>query len=190
MDALKALGMTNTEHKFFEGKTYRKVMARRLQVYPANIKEKVAERLKLAIDSPAIIAMEWLGLFSDTLTSMDEGSNFDLTTDLMLKKMMLPEGARDMVIMLHAFMVENTDGSKEVIKSYLLDYATKEDTSIARTVALPAAIAVKMILDEKITETGVHIPITKAIYEPVLNELETLGIAMKETWGLPESEKL
>ncbi len=190
MDALKALGMTNPEHKFFEGKTYRKVMARRLQVYPANIKEKVAERLKLEIDSPAIIAMEWLGLFSDTLTSMDEGSNFDLTTDLMLKKMMLPEGARDMVIMLHAFLVENADGSKEVIKSYLLDFATKEDTSIARTVALPAAIAVKMILDEKITETGVHIPITKAIYEPVLSELETLGISMKESWGLPESEKL
>jgi len=190
MDALKKLGMLSYDRKSFEGKTYRKIMARRLEVYPANIKEKVAERLGLEIESPAIIAMEWLGLFTDDLVRMNEGSNFDLTTDLMLEKMMLPDGARDMVIMLHAFLVENIDGSKQVIKSRLLDFATKEDTSIARTVGLPAGIAVKMILNGKISETGVHIPISKNIYEPVLNELQTLGIAMKEEWGLPESEML
>jgi len=190
MDAIKTLGMTSYEPQNFEQKTYRKVMARQLKVYPANIKEKVAERLKLDIDSPAITAMEWLGLFSDNLVAFNEGSNFDLTCDLMLRKMMLPKGARDMVIMLHAFLVENADGTKEVIKSHLLDYATIEDTSIARTVALPAAIASKMILDGEITDTGVHIPISKTIYEPVLNELEKLGIAMVEEWGLPEREKL
>ena len=190
MDALKALGMTSPEPKDFEGKTYRKVLARRLEVYPANIKEKVAEWLQLEIDSPAIVAMEWLGLFSDDLVQMNEGSNLDLLTDLMLRKMMLPDGARDMVIMLHSFLVENADGTKQVIKSSLLDFATNEDTSIARTVALPAAIAVKMILDGKITETGIHIPITKNIYEPVLTELETLGIAMEEKWKLPISEKI
>ncbi|WP_348773067.1 saccharopine dehydrogenase C-terminal domain-containing protein [Maribellus sp. YY47] len=190
MNALKALDMLSYDRKSFEGKTYRKIMARRLQVYPANIKEKVAERLGLEAESPAIVAMEWLGLFSDDLVRMNEGSNFDLTTDLMLEKMMLPDGARDMVIMLHAFGVENADGSKQVVKSSLLDFATKEDTSIARTVGLPAGIAVKMILDGKFSETGVHIPNTKSIYEPVLNELQKLGIAMKEQWGLPESEML
>ncbi len=190
MDAIKALGMTNYEPQSFEHKTYRKIMARQLKLYPANIKEKVAERLKLAIDSPAIVAMEWLGFFSDTLVAFNEGSNFDLTCDLMLRKMMLPKGARDMVIMLHTFLVENADGTKEVIKSRLLDFATNEDTSIARTVALPAAISAKMILDGKITDIGVHIPVSKSIYEPVLNELENLGIAMVEEWGLPESEIL
>ncbi|WP_167605413.1 saccharopine dehydrogenase C-terminal domain-containing protein [Maribellus sediminis] len=190
MDALKAIGMLSYDRKSFEGKTYKKVMARQLDVYPANMKEKVAERLNLSINSPAIIAMEWLGLFSDDLVKMSEGSTFDLTTERMQKKMMLPEGARDMVIMMHSFLVQNSDGSKEVVKSHLIDFATKEDTSIARTVALPAAIAVKMILEGKISDTGVQIPNTKTIYEPVLNELETLGIAMKEEWGLPESEKL
>jgi len=190
MDALKTLGLTDTESRIFVNKTYRKIMARQLKLYPANIKEKAAERLNAAIDSPAITAMEWLGLFDDLLIPFDEGSNFDLTAELMLRKMMLPEGARDMVIMLHSFVVEKADGSKEVIQSRLLDYATKEDTSIARTVALPAAIGVKMILDGKITDTGVHIPIAKSIYEPILVELEKMGIAMVEEWGLPESEKL
>lgn len=190
MDALKQLGMTNTDPKNFEGKTYRKVMARRIQVYPANIKEKIAEQLQLSIDSPAILAMEWLGLFSDDLVQMNEGSNFDLTADLMQRKMMLPQGGRDMVSMLHSFLVENQDGTKQVVKSNLLDFATKDDTSISRTVALPAAIAVKLITEGKIQETGVHIPLSKSIYEPVLNELENMGISMNEQWNLPVSESI
>lgn len=190
MDALKTLGMLSYDRKNFEGKTYKKAMARELDVYPANMKEKVAGYLNLPINSPAIVAMEWLGLFSDDLVKINEGSTFDLTTDRMLRKMMLPDGARDMVIMLHTFLVENADGSKQVVKARLLDFATKENTSIARTVGLPAGIAVKMILDGKINETGVHIPISKNIYEPVLNELQKHGISMKEEWGLPESEIL
>jgi hypothetical protein len=55
-----------------------------------------------------------------------------------------------MVIMLHSFLIENARGEKRVIKSRLLDFATAEDTSIARTVALPAAIAVKMILENSV----------------------------------------
>ena len=190
MDAMKKLGLFTSDKQSFAGKTYKKIMARQLEVYPANIKEKAAEQLRLPIDSPAILAMEWLGLFSGYMPSMEEGSNFDLITDLMLKKMMLPEGARDMVIMLHSFLVENADGSTEVVKSHLLDFATKENTSISRTVALPAAIAVKMILDGKINDKGVHIPVSKTIYEPILTELENLGIAMQEEWGLKESAKI
>nr|WP_321485256.1 saccharopine dehydrogenase C-terminal domain-containing protein [uncultured Draconibacterium sp.] len=190
MDAMKTLGLFTSDKQSFAGKTYKKIMARQLEVYPANIKEKAAEQLRLPIDSPAILAMEWLGLFSGYMPSMEEGSNFDLITDLMLKKMMLPEGARDMVIMLHSFLVENADGSTEVVKLHLLDFATKENTSISRTVALPAAIAVKMILDGKINDKGVHIPVSKTIYEPILTELENLGIAMQEEWGLEESAKI
>ena len=80
---------------------------------------------------------------------------------------------------------KNADGSREKIKSSLLDFGDEKYTSIAKTVALPAAIGVKMILDDKIELTGVHIPIRKDIYEPILNELENLDIKMKEEYGLP-----
>jgi saccharopine dehydrogenase-like NADP-dependent oxidoreductase len=190
MDAIKAIRMVTSDKQNFEGKTYKEVVAEQIDVYPKNVKEKVVEKLGLKIDSPAIEAMEWLGLFSDNRVHLTEGSTFDLTSDLMLKKMMLPEGARDMVIMLHSFLIETAEGKNEVIKSRLLDFATEENTAIARTVGLPAAIAVKMILDGKISDTGVHIPTLKTIYEPVLFELKNMGISMIEEWGLPESEKL
>ena len=54
------------------------------------------------------------------------------------------------------------------------------DTAISRTVALPAAIAVKMILEEKINITGVKIPVIPEIYNPILDELEEIGINFSE----------
>jgi len=108
----------------------------------------------------------------------------------MMQKMMLPENGRDMVVMYHSFLVENQNGEQEVIQSRMVDFATEEYTSISRTVALPAAIAAKLILEEKIDLKGVQIPVKKSIYEPVLEELEKLGISMEEEWGLPKSKKL
>jgi hypothetical protein len=54
------------------------------------------------------------------------------------------------------------------------------DTSMARTVSLPAAIATRMILAGRISRRGVLAPVDPEIYTPVLEELETLGIACKE----------
>ena len=50
----------------------------------------------------------------------------------------------------------------------------------AQTVA--AAIGVRLILEGKIGLTGVQVPVVPEIYEPVLAELETLGIRFVETW--------
>jgi saccharopine dehydrogenase-like NADP-dependent oxidoreductase len=99
----------------------------------------------------------------------------------MIEKMMMEEGERDMVLMQHIFDVTRSDGKKEQIVARMLDYGNSDYTSIARTVALPAAIAVKLILEGKISDTGVHIPIKKTIYEPVLAELKNLGISMSES---------
>jgi hypothetical protein len=73
----------------------------------------------------------------------------------------------------------------------MLDFGMpKTDTSIARTVALPAACGVDMILQGKISITGVHIPVIPELYNPILDQLETLNIKMVEEWGLPMSENV
>ena len=80
-----------------------------------------------------------------------------------------------MVIMQHIFKVKHHDGSMEKIISSLLDFGDDKYTSIAKTVAYPAAIGVKMILEGKIAIKWVHITILKEIYEPILRELKELG---------------
>jgi saccharopine dehydrogenase-like NADP-dependent oxidoreductase len=109
----------------------------------------------------------------------------------MIKKMMLSANERDMVVLQHIVLASYPDGTREVIKSSMLDFGSPStNTSIARTVSLPAAIAVKMILEKKIDLKGVLRPVLPEIYNPVLDELKTLGIEMKEEFGLPESEMI
>jgi saccharopine dehydrogenase (NADP+, L-glutamate forming) len=54
-------------------------------------------------------------------------------------------------------------------------------TAMAKTVGLPLGIAAVLILENKIAIKGLHIPIIKEIYEPVLAELMKEGIAFEET---------
>jgi len=120
-----------------------------------------------------------------------EDTPFEITSDIMIDKMMIGQTERDMVVLQHLFLASYPDGSKEVLKSSMLDYGTlATDTAIARTVALPAAMGVEMILEGKINIPGVYIPLLPEIYNPILDQLETVGITMVEEYGLPESEIL
>ena len=105
--------------------------------------------------------------------------------------MMLSGNERDMVVLQHIVLASYPDGNKEVIKSSMLDFGSpSSNTSISRTVALPAAIAVRMILEKRINAVGVCRPVVPDIYNPVLDELKTLGVEMKEEFGLPVSEMI
>ena len=53
------------------------------------------------------------------------------------------------------------------------------DSAMSRAVSLPAAIAAKHILENKITIKGVQIPTSPEIYNPVLDELELFGYKFK-----------
>jgi len=87
---------------------------------------------------------------------------------------------RDMVIMHHEFIVKYPS-RKEYITSTLVNYGIPYgDSAISRTVALPAAIAVKMILHKQIELSGVYIPVIPDIYNPILDDLREMGIKFKE----------
>ena len=63
----------------------------------------------------------------------------------------------------------------------MIDYGIPNgDSSMSRTVALPVAIASRMILEGRINLTGVHRPIIPEIYEPILEELAALDISLEE----------
>jgi saccharopine dehydrogenase (NAD+, L-glutamate forming) len=53
-------------------------------------------------------------------------------------------------------------------------------TAMSKTVGLPIAIAVKLILQGKISLRGVKIPVDRQIYEPVMKELKEYGIEFTE----------
>jgi saccharopine dehydrogenase (NADP+, L-glutamate forming) len=191
LDAMKSLGLLDDKVIDCSGITYSRFLAAKAGIPASDIRAGIAEYLGIAQDSPAIKAFEFLGFFSDEKLKYGETTSFEITSDQMIKKMPLGANDRDMVVLQHIFMAQYADGRKEVIKSSMLDFGSPAtNTSIARTVALPAAIAVKLILEGKIDVTGVCRPVIPQIYNPVLDELKTLGIEMKEEYGLPESKML
>jgi saccharopine dehydrogenase-like NADP-dependent oxidoreductase len=192
IDALKVLKLISYDKFNMEGMTYAGLMAKMIgETSAENIVAKVAAKLGLKINARAIVAMEWLGLFSNEPMNRKEDSTFEVVSDLMLAKMMIQPDERDMVVMQHTFLASYPDGKQEVIKSRMLDFGTlKTDTSVARTVALPAACGVEMILEGKINVKGVYIPVIPEIYNPILDQLETMNIKMVEEYGLPVSERI
>lgn len=192
MDALKRLNLISYDKIDLTDLTYAQLVARHIGAEnEGNIKAMVAGYLSVPEDSVAIQAMEWLGLFENKPMLRNVDSAFEVTSDLMIDKMQLETFERDMVVMQHTFVAAYANGSKEVIRSRMLDFGSPAtDTSIARTVALPAAIAAEMILKGEITVKGVFRPVIPEIYQPVLSELEKLNISMQEEFGLPLSENI
>jgi saccharopine dehydrogenase-like NADP-dependent oxidoreductase len=187
LDAMKALGMLDDSVRDYGDMSYAGFLAERSQLKPGMLKEGITKRFSIQVAS----AFEFLGLFSDEKLQYRETTPFEITSDRMIKKMSLSDEERDMVVLQHIFLASYSDGKKEVIKSSMLDFGSPStNTSIARTVALPAAVAVKMMLENRIDAKGVCRPVIPAIYNPVLDELKRLGIEMKEEYGLEESEMI
>lgn len=124
---------------------------------------------------------EWLGFFENkTVSGIQHTSPAELLQLLLEEKLSLQKGDKDMLVMLHEF--EYVIDDKSYIRtSHMVDIGEDERyTSMSNTVGLPVAICAKMVLNGDLNESGVHLPINKEVYEPILNELESLGIKFTE----------
>jgi len=177
-----ALGWLDTKPiNGFKGKTYSD-----LTRFLVGVKDKddlikeTAKYLNLDTYSAVLKRLEWLGLFSNKQLPEDKDNPLDYLNVLTLNKMGLNKKERDMIIMHHEF-VAKYPSKTEYITSTLVNYGIPYgDSAISRTVALPAAISVKMILHGQIELTGVHIPIIPDIYNPLLDDLREMGIKFSE----------
>lgn len=174
--------LDRTPRPDLSGRTWAQVMATLAGVEPSDaLRAHVAAKAGVPPEDEALDWAEWLGLFGDEPVS-DDGTPLDCVAALMLKKMAYAPGERDMLLMQHLFRAEYPDGRREEITSTMLDFGIPHgDSSMARTVSLPAAIATRLILEGRISTRGVCIPVVPEIYDPVLDELATLDIKLEET---------
>ncbi len=146
-----------------------------------DLKQALAVRLKLEADSEVIQSLDWLGLFSQRPLPSRKISPLDLLVALMVDKLKYREGERDMTVLQHEIVVEYPGKGQEKITSTLVDFGQPHGhSSMSRTVGLPVALGVKLILEGRIHQSGVLTPTIAEIYQPVLDELQSLGLAFKE----------
>ncbi len=173
--------LTETEISDIKNESYINILRKILKIgQDVDPRNHIAGLYNIKPDDEIIRKLAWLDIFSNNKYKADSTTPLDFLSMLTLEKMKYQPGERDMIVLYHDFLVKFPDHS-EKITSTLIDYGIPNgDSSMSRTVSLPAAIAVKLILDGKITETGIRIPVEEEIYNPVLDELEKLGIVCKE----------
>ncbi|MDP1763506.1 MAG: saccharopine dehydrogenase C-terminal domain-containing protein [Sediminibacterium sp.] len=146
--------------------------------------QKCFSEKKIRIDADDHLLQEqfrFLGLQDESLLNKGICSYADILQSILERKWILQLDDKDMIVMLHEIGYE-VNGQKSTLKSTLVvkgeDYLR---TAMAKTVGLPLGIAATLLLEGKITETGLHIPIVPGIYEPVLEALIHQGIQFSET---------
>jgi len=178
---LVRLNVLDQEEKDWTGLTFADFLRKLLGTRAKDLKKAVSERLGISPGLAILRRLEWMGLFSDEPLPLQKGSALDIIGARMTAKLAYLPGERDMIVLQHEFFASYPKAGQEKIVSTLIDFGLPGgDSSMARTVGLPAAIGTKLILEGKIKETGVHIPVNPEIYLPILAELKSLNIAFKE----------
>lgn len=173
-------GWMSEEEADLSGLTFGQLTAKLLGTPGKDVRQEAGDQLEMAEESQAFKNFDWLGLFSDEPLPVTEGSPMDALVARMLAKMQYAEGERDMLVMKHEFIAQYPEGRKKITAT-MIDYGIPHgDTSMSRTVGLPSAIAVRMILQGQVELTGVHRPVMPELYEPILAELKDLGIGFTE----------
>lgn len=134
----------------------------------------------LHTDEEVMSKLKWLGIFDDIPLEIKEGSPALALQKLIEKKWKLDEGDKDMIVMWHRFYYRKGTEKFELQSSLITLGDDPVYTAMSKTVGLPMAIAAKKILRGEIKLTGIHLPVIPEIYNPVLDELEELGIRFVE----------
>jgi len=179
------LGMTDDSYIIPESEklSIREVVESFLPNGKEDIKTRLAGYVGIPVKGEIMAKLEWLGLFEDKKLNVKNASPAVILQTLLEDKWKLKEGDIDMIVMQHQFEYELNGKAKKLQSSLVVKGDDAIHTAMAKTVGYPVGIITKLILEGKIKLTGVQTPTVKEIYEPLLSELEGLGVRFEEKEG-------
>jgi saccharopine dehydrogenase-like NADP-dependent oxidoreductase len=149
-----------------------------------SVEMKLAYYLGKDVDGEELRLLEWLGLFDNKLIGLKKATPAQILQQLLEEKWALEKGDKDMIVMWHLLNYVENGVQKRLESSMIVIGDDEFNTAMAKTVGYPIGIAAKNILNGTIKAKGVCLPIEATIYEPVLKELEVLGISFVESGDL------
>ena len=183
-DALVQIGLTDSSFPILDSEdiTYHELIDAYVSssVQTGSVKEKVAHLIGETVDSDVIKKLEWLGLFSKKKIRMKSATPALILENLLLEKWKLQDNEKDMVIMQHELDYEIARQNRRLTSTLVMYGTDGNNTAMSRLVGLPIGIFVKQVMLGKINSIGVNIPVSKEVYEPVLEELKDYGVIFKE----------
>lgn len=178
------LGMTDDSYTIenSKGMSYREFVNLFLPYSPTNTVElKLRHYLKIDQDDIMWDKLLELNLFDATRKiTLDNATPAQILQHILETSWSLSEKDKDMIVMYHKFGYELNGEKKQIDSNMVVLGENRTHTAMAKTVGLPVAIATLLILNKKITTPGVQIPLSKEVYEPILNELSQYNMEFNE----------
>ncbi len=140
----------------------------------------LAYYLNLNPDGEVMKKLDELRIFSQDPIGRSGLSPAGLLQHLLEQRWVLGPNDKDLVVMWHRFLYMLGGKAHEIHASLAVIGNDQTHTAMARTVGLPIAMACKLVLNGKLSDRGVLLPLKPAIYDPVLDELEERGIVFDE----------
>jgi saccharopine dehydrogenase (NAD+, L-glutamate forming) len=178
------LGMTDDSYIIpnSEELTYRQFVNLFLPYSPTDsIELKLRHYMKIDQDDLIWEKLVELDIFnSEKIIGIKDASPAMALQKILMDKWTLGKDDKDMIVMYHKFGYE-LDGVKKQLDSNMVIIGDDQiHTAMAKTVGLPVAIASLKILNKEITTPGVLRPISKEVYNPILEELKNYGVSFNE----------
>ena len=164
-----------------ENMTYRDFINSFMQYEPnVPVEIKLQQYCQNAADPVVFEKLKWLGIFDKRKVGLKNATPAQILQKLLEEKWAMDPDDKDLLIMQHEFKYRLGNESKMIVSAMAVVGENRENTAMARTVGLPLGIATKLLATGKIKKTGIHRPIDKDMYEPILKELESFGIGFEE----------
>ena len=183
MRHMLALGLFDSEReRSFEGMSYRQLMASLVGAAPTDdVESAVAQYLGLDSLADIIHRLNWLGLFEDRSIAISKGTCLDVLLGRMLARMSYEPHERDMILLHVDVLAEFPGGRRERrLATMRVEGIPNGESAMSRAVALPAAIAARLVLEGEIQASGARMPPNlPELHKPVLEELATFGYEFK-----------
>lgn len=182
-DALIQIGLTDADFPILHSGeiSYHELMDAYVDKYNGgSVKERIALMLGEDINSPVMQKLDWLGLFSKKKIKLPNATPALILEHLLREKWKLKPNDKDLVVMHHEIEYQQGKTQRLRTSTMSLKGVNSVDTAMARTVGLPMGIFVRLVVEGRIQSRGVHIPVMREVYEPVLAELEDHGIVFHE----------
>ncbi len=137
---------------------------------------------KLNINENEIKRLDYLKFFEpEPIAFGKDGTPAQLLQAILEPLWKLELNDKDRIVMIHLFDYTLNQKTHHLTSYLVQDGENQQHTAMAKTVGLPLAIAVKLYLQGNFKNLkGVLMPNLPLIYEPILTELETLGIRFIE----------
>jgi saccharopine dehydrogenase (NADP+, L-glutamate forming) len=183
-NALIKIGLTDGAYPILESKdlTYHSLMEAYLgpREGTGSVRERIADFLGETPYSPVMRKLDWLGLFRNKRIGILQATPAFILENLLLEKWKLKPEDKDMIVMRHEFEYELDGEHRELTSTLVLKGNDAVDTAMAKLVGVPMGIFVKLVMEGRINEKGVNIPVMKEVYDPVMEELKEHGVIFEE----------